>query len=164
MKRNTGDTRSKDAVLKVRDVMQTKFVAFDVNMDIDEAIRQGSRRRLMGAPVVCEGNLVGVFSEKDSFRLLANWAFQTSNDVGGTVGDHMTTKPLSVSPDADMSMVASQFLSSHFRGFPVVEAGKLVGLLSRRDIIAYWVNERSRLEYAHYPDVKYGRDIVSLQS
>ena len=48
----------------------------------------------------------------------------------------MTPDPISITLDHDVLDVADAFLKSHFRRFPVLENGKLVGLVSRRDILS----------------------------
>ena len=58
--------------LSVRDVMDKNFTVLRKEMDIYEAIQMIIKKELMGAPVVENNKLVGVFSEKDCFRVLSN--------------------------------------------------------------------------------------------
>ena len=148
--------------LTVRDVMQTNFVSLKENMDIYEAITLIIDKGLMGAPVIEDGKLVGVFSEKDCFRVLANWTFQMSNETGGTVGHYMTREVVMLEAKTDLSSVVSKFLSHYYRGLPVVEDGKLVGLISRRDILKSMMKAEDAERTANYPDSKYASNIPEL--
>ena len=148
--------------LVVRDVMQTSFVALKPDMDIYEAIKLILAKGLMGAPVVQDGKLLGVFSEKDCFRVLANWTFQMSNETGGTVANHMTQEVVTLDAATDISTVVSKFLSHYYRGLPVVENGELVGLISRRDILKSMMQAEDAERTANYPDSKDGSNVPGL--
>jgi len=148
--------------LSVRDVMQTNFVSLKAEMDIYEAIKIIIDKGLMGAPVVEDGKLIGVFSEKDCFRVLANWTFQMSNETGGTVAHYMTTEVVTLEADTDLSSVVSKFLSHYYRGLPVVEDGDLVGLISRRDILKTMMKAEDAQRTANYPDSKYGSNVPEI--
>jgi CBS domain-containing protein len=63
-----------------------------------------------------------------------------------TVGTLMQTHPKTVLPDMTINRLESLFLSSGFTGFPVVEGDRLVGVVSRSDIIRSLLTERSRAE------------------
>ena len=149
--------------LVVRDVMQKKFVSFQPDTDIYGAIKVLLSKGLMGAPVVEGKKLVGVFSEKDAFTVLANWTFQVSQQTGGTVQYFMTTDLVTVEADAKLSILVGQFAHSYFRGLPVVEEGNLVGLVSRRDIIKAMMSIQDAERTVNYPDSKYGSNIPGLE-
>ena len=120
---------------RVRDVMITNFVSLRPDVDIYRGIEIIVDKGLMGAPVVEHNKLVGVFSEKDAFRVMANWAFEVDNEIGGTVGDHMTRDVVTIDAGTQIASLTSKFLQHFFRGLPVVDDGELVGLVSRRDIL-----------------------------
>lgn len=148
--------------MTVKDVMQTSFVAVKADTDIYEAIDIIIKKGLMGVPVVEENRLLGVFSEKDCFRILSNWTFQVSTETGGIVQHYMTTDVLTVEADASLLSVASEFLKNFYRGLPVLDKGELVGLVSRRDIVQAMLDEQNAKRTANYPDSKYGSNIPSL--
>lgn len=142
--------------LLVRDIMTTRFVAFRPEMDIDTATRTILSRKLMGGPVIDgAGMLVGVLAEKDVFRVLANRVFDLDNEVGGTVADFMTSEGLvTVRPSVGLASIASKFLSHAHRGLPVVEDGRVVGLISRRDVLAALEKIRGEPALNRYPDYR----------
>ena len=88
-------------------------------------------KRISGLPVVNgDGRLVGILTE---FALLAI-AYDDSVKTD-TVAQHMTTDVLSVDADAPISAAADLCLAHRVRRVPVVEDGRLVGLISRRDVL-----------------------------
>ena len=118
----------------VRDVMATDLVLLREDMDIYEAIRMLLRKKISGASVVnSDHELVGVISEKDCLRLFANAAYNML--PGGDVGHYMAKEVKTIGPDEDIFAAASIFLSKPFRRLPVLEHGKLIGQISRRDVL-----------------------------
>jgi len=63
-----------------------------------------------------------------------------------TVSALMQSEPKTVRPDMTLSRLEQTFLSSGFTGFPVVSEGRLVGVVSRSDVVRSLLTERSRVE------------------
>ena len=105
-----------------------------VKTEILDAVGFLLEHRVTGAPVVDgAGHLVGMLSEKDCLHLVATGA--DANRPRGTVAEFMSTALTTISPDTDVYYAAGLFLQSSFRRLPVVEAGKLVGAITRFDIL-----------------------------
>ena len=118
----------------VADVMATRLVTFTPDMNIHEAIRILLEKRISGAPVVdADGALVGMLSKKDCLKIV--FSSQYHDDWGGPVRDFMTTPVETLDAGLDLVSAAQHFLDSHFRRFPVLHDGKLVGQVSRYDIL-----------------------------
>lgn len=118
----------------VRDFMATQLVTLRPEMSIFEAIDLLLKHRYSGAPVVDgDGRLVGILSEKDCLRVYASGAF--FNNAGGIVGDYMSREVVTVGPDDELFRVADIFLKRSFRRLPVLQDGRLVGQVSRRDVL-----------------------------
>jgi len=118
----------------VREFMVTKLVTLRPEMDIFVAIDLLLKHHISGAPVVdAEQRLVGILSEKDCLRVVASGAFHRS--ASGQVEDYMSREVQTVDPEADVFRVADMFLTRSFRRLPVLEQGKLVGQVSRRDVL-----------------------------
>ena len=118
----------------VADVMATRLITFTPDTNIHEAIRVLLDKRLSGAPVVdANGNLVGVLSKKDCLKIV--FSSQYHDDRGGPVSDFMNAPVETMDADLDLVSAAQHFLSSHYRRFPVLRDGKLVGQVSRYDIL-----------------------------
>lgn len=117
-----------------RDIMVTRLVTLRPDMDVFDAIEQLVKHQVSGAPVVDEaGNFVGVFSERCSISLLlaANFDGAPTNRIEPFVDRDVET----VSPDTDLLTIAERFLNSEHRRLPVLDAGRLVGQISRRDVL-----------------------------
>lgn len=118
----------------VRDFMDTRVHTVSPDMPILDAVDFLLERHVTGAPVVDgEGRLIGMLTEKDCLRLLSSGV---DGDVPkGFVRDFMTTRTDSVTPDMNIYFVAGLFLGANYRRFPVVEKGKLIGAITRFDIL-----------------------------
>jgi len=119
---------------KARDYMSTDLVAFTPDTDIHRAIGMLLKNRFSGAPVVDEqGRLVGILSSKDCLRVAFSASYH--KEPGGTVSDYMSREVKTVDAAADIVKVAEMFVKGPYRRFPVMENGRMVGLLNRRDIL-----------------------------
>ena len=118
----------------VRDHMDRHVATLRPEMDILDAVGVLLEKRVTVAPVVDRaGRLVGILTEKDCLRLVA--AGVQGNVPRGSVVNFMTTNPETIPPDMDVYYAAGLFLTRDFRRFPVVEDGKLVGAITRFDIL-----------------------------
>ena len=118
----------------VRDHMDTEVYSLEPGTEILDAVGFLLQHHVTGAPVIDgAGHLLGMLSEKDCLKLVAAGA--DANRPRGTVADFMTTAVTTISPDTDVYYAAGLFLHQGFRRFPVVEAGKLVGAITRFDIL-----------------------------
>lgn len=118
----------------VRDHMDTIVHTLKPGTEILEAVRFLLEHQVTGAPVVDEENrLLGFFTEKECMKLLSTGASGDMPD--GTVGDYMSTAIRTISPDMDIYYTAGLFLQEPQRRFPVVEDGKLIGAITRFDIL-----------------------------
>ena len=118
----------------VADIMATRLVTFTPNMNIHDAILVLLDERISGAPVLdASGALVGVLSKKDGLKIV--FSSQYHGDRGGPVSDFMSAPVQTLDADLDLVSAAQHFLNSHFRRFPVLRAGKLVGQVSRCDVL-----------------------------
>ena len=120
--------------IKVRDYMTSDLVTFTADMDLFRAIDRLLANQISGAPVLDEhGNLVGLLSEGDCLKgILAGSYFE---EVGGTVASVMTVVVETIDADADIVKAAEHFIRMRRRRLPVIDEGRLVGQISRRDIL-----------------------------
>lgn len=118
----------------VRDIMTKKLVTFKLETNVFAAIDSLLKNKISGAPVLDEnGNLVGILSEIDTMATLIQSSYH--GEGSGHVKDFMSTNPISVNPEMGIIDLAEFFLKKHFRRLPVMERGKLVGLVSRKDVL-----------------------------
>jgi CBS domain-containing protein len=118
----------------VKDYMARTLVTFKPDMNVLDAVHELVRSRIAGAPVVDdEGNLIGMLSELDCMKVALNAGYHSH--WGGPVSDYMTVNTKTV--DAEMSIIdlAQVFVESKFRRFPVMQNNRLIGQISRRDVL-----------------------------
>jgi len=118
----------------IDDYMTTEIVSFAPDMGIHKAIKVLVERRISGAPVIDEGgNLVGILSKKDCLKVA--FADSYHQDLGGQVSEYMSAEVETVDAGTSIVDMAERFLGGSFRRFPVIENGRLTGLISRHDIL-----------------------------
>ena len=118
----------------VKDYMARTLVTFKPDTDVLDAIHVLVNRRIAGAPVVDDaGNLLGMLSELDCMKVALDAGYH--GNWGGPVSEFMSEGVKTV--DADMSIVdlAQEFVTSNYRRFPVMQGSRLVGQISRRDVL-----------------------------
>lgn len=117
----------------IRDFMATDLISFSPETPIETAIKSFLDNKISGAPVIDDGNFVGILSEKDCMKTLFESSYY--NNLGGLVKEYMSTNLMTVNVHDTLSNVADKFIKSRFRRFPVMEGEKLVGQISRRDVL-----------------------------
>lgn len=130
-------------VVLVKDIMIKNIITLKSEMNIFEAIEILIKNKISGAPVVDSKNkLIGILSEKDCLSLMIDDYENTG--YGAIVQDFLTSNVFSITPDTDIFTAANLFYDNPFRRLPVVSSGKLVGQVSRRDVLVALVKlERS---------------------
>ena len=120
--------------LNAANIMTKKLITFTPETQVLNAINTLISYRISGAPVLDEeGNLMGMLSEIDCMETYVQSAYH--NEMGGLVKDFMSTEVKSISSSMGIVDLAEYFLETHFRRLPVVDNGKLVGQISRRDVL-----------------------------
>ena len=119
---------------RVRDFMAKHYTTVNPEQSLATAVRKLLEYHQSAAPVVnAQQELVGLLSEADCMR--ATLVEGYFNEGASLVKDQMTETPETVSPDEELSSVSDIFLKNCRRMMPVVEAGVLVGIVSREDIL-----------------------------
>jgi CBS domain-containing protein len=131
-----------------KQAMSCGLVTLHPEMDVLEALRILVEQRLSGAPVVDQiGNLIGMLTERDCMRIALGAGYHSED--GGRVENFMTRSVVTVDANTPVTEIAERFASSHFRRLPVMEQGRLIGIISRRDVLkqleAAWQPDRHRI-------------------
>jgi CBS domain-containing protein len=114
--------------------MSGRLVSLSPDMDVLEAIATLLDNRISGAPVVDRlGRLVGMLSEVDCLKVALNAGYH--GEWGGHVEEFMSREVTTVEAAASVLDVARMFVDTGFRRFPVVKDERLVGQISRRDVL-----------------------------
>jgi CBS domain-containing protein len=139
-------------VVTVEDVMTRDVITVSPATPIHEAARLMVKHRVSGLPVIdAEGHLVGIISDGDLivrqprqketpwwhlfFTKGEQIAREYQRAVGTTVGEVMTQPVVTISPVWGIEVAASILDTRDFRRLPVVLDGRLVGIVSRADVI-----------------------------
>lgn len=111
--------------MKAREIMTRSVISIREDATVEDAARLLARNRISGLPVVnADGALVGLITEHD---LIAK--------QGRSVADMMSRGVISVSADTDVEQVQHLLTNQRIRRVPVVDHGKVVGILSRSDLV-----------------------------
>jgi CBS domain-containing protein len=162
-----------DVVLTVGDVMTAPVVTVTADTSFKEAVALLMRRRVSGLPVVdAVGNLVGIVSETDLLskaekRSPDAYVFESrrhrldrARAAAVNVGSAMTREVTTARPDLPIALAAREMRDRGFKRLPVVdEAGKLVGIVSRGDLLKVFLrtDENLRDEIRHTLDAAESR-------
>lgn len=118
----------------VKDYMTRTLVTFKPETNVLDAIHELVRHRIAGAPVVDDaGNLLGMLSELDCLKVALQAGYH--GEYGGPVRDYMTADVKTVNAEMSIVDLAQRFQDTRFRRFPVTDKNRLVGQISRRDVL-----------------------------
>ena len=130
---------------KVRDILKTKGKAvFSVEPSIMvyQAIEQMCDKNIGGLVIVENGNLVGIFTERDYARKLILKG-KSSRDT--PISELMTKNPITVTPDNTIEECMNIMSGKRIRHLPVVEDNHLVGMISIGDAVKYIIEEQKSI-------------------
>lgn len=144
-------------MLKVKDIMTKELITVSPDTEIVQATKLLLEKRINGIPVTDEtGKLVGILCQSDLiaqqkklpipsfFTFLDGLITLTSMKqiekqvrkiAAITVAQAMTPNPVTVQPETDIETVAALMVDKNFHTIPVVDEGKLVGIVGKEDIL-----------------------------
>jgi len=115
----------------VGNAMSDQLVTMSSESSLAEAASVMSQRRV-GSVLIVEGErLAGILTERDIVRAISN----DINSPGDAIAHWMSAAPRTVSPDTSLEEARDLMDSNHIRHLPVTEGGRLIGMLSMRDLI-----------------------------
>lgn len=118
----------------VKDYMARRLVTLEPHTEILQAVNTLVAKNIAGAPVVDEeGRLLGILTEKDCMNVVIHATYHS--EYGGFVRDYMSTDIEVMGPNDSIVDAAKRFLDRRFHRYPVVDGDRLVGQISRRDIL-----------------------------
>ncbi|MDX2244858.1 MAG: chloride channel protein [Leptolyngbyaceae cyanobacterium bins.302] len=118
------------AKLSAAEVMQTKVETLDSGMTVEEVVRAFSNSHHRGFPVMAQGRLVGIVTQTDLDKVT-----QRQLPLTALLADIMTPKPITVAPNDTLGRVLYLLSRNRLSRLPVVEHRKLVGIITRSDIL-----------------------------
>ena len=122
--------------LKVSDYMMRDLITFRPEQSIEEVVQSLINNKISGGPVVNEkGELVGIISEGDCLKQLSESRYYNMPMERDNVEKRMIKEVENIDGNMNIFDAANKFLQSRRRRFPIIENGKLVGLISQKDIL-----------------------------
>jgi len=146
--------------LSVGEIMETEWPTLGSESTVEDAIKLFAEARISGAPVVEDGRLMGIITEGDlifqdaeikapgfldilgGLVPLGNteeYRTEALKSAGVTVGEIMTDDPVTVVPEATLAETATIMAEQRKKILPVVEGERLVGMITRMDILTLHV-------------------------
>ena len=125
--------------MSVKNYMASDLITFTPETNVLTAIRTLLKYKISGAPVVDEsGWIIGILSEYDCLK--PNLQSSYHNDMGTLVKNCMSKEITTIKATASLMETAELFIKSGVRRLPVVENKKLIGQISRRDVLRAIIN------------------------
>jgi CBS domain-containing protein len=119
-------------MIEVKDIMTKNVVCIKKNVPVVDAIRLMSKKNITGIPVVEDDmTLLGIISEQDVLRLFHTY----EDEKDRTVNDFMTQPAIHFEQDESLLDVCYCLRDNSIRRVPVTSNGKVVGVVSRSDIL-----------------------------
>jgi CBS domain-containing protein len=166
--------------MRAIDVMVRDVVTVHPDTDVADAIKLLAERDVSALPVLDkDGNLVGVLSEADLIHRAEigtekhrPWwleavtgatalAEEFAKSHGKKVGEVMTDGVISVSEETPLSEIAALFERKRIKRVPVVKSGKLVGIVSRSNLIQALASAAGRVDQRDETDRRIRLDLLS---
>jgi CBS domain-containing protein len=120
--------------ISVKDYMAANLVTFSPDMDVLDAIHLLLENGISGAPVVDKrGNVVGILSEVDCMKVALSASYH--EEWGGKVSEFMSRQVKTIDAETNLVEAAELFMKEPHRRFPVMDDNRLVGQISRRDVL-----------------------------
>jgi CBS domain-containing protein len=117
----------------IRDIMSKIVVSIRPDATLLEAVKILTKHHLSGAPVVsAEGEVVGFISEPNLMDVLFDPESRTQK-----VSEYMSSEVQMVHVSDSIATAATMFAMYGFRRLPVIEEGRLIGVVTRRDLLAH---------------------------
>ena len=135
----------------LKDIMTRNVVSVKPDTPIIQALRLLAEYDISGLPVVDDdNNIVGILTEKDVLPLL----FVESNDDEKTVSDFMTQPAIVFDQDESFLDIGAFLGQNSFRRVPITADGKLVGIISSKDVLEFILRLRGIIPASAYKQTR----------
>lgn len=132
-------------MLQVRDHMQPLTHSLSLDLGLAEALDRLHRADLSGLPVLDDQrHLIGFLSEQDCIPALLTGSYHC--DTRTRVEDLMSRAPLFVAPDDSILDLARQMTGAKPKVYPVLEGGKVIGVIHRRQVMRALNNQMKQCQ------------------
>jgi CBS domain-containing protein len=121
--------------MQVKELYHAEVVTADAGESLVSAARRMVAHGVGSLAILEDGELAGIVTERDLTRAIADEADPASTPVG----EYLTAQPASTTLDDDADEVALRMLAFGVRHLPTVDHGRVVGMLSARDLLVLTV-------------------------
>ncbi len=111
----------------------------DLGQTVLEAVRSMVEHNIGAVPVLHNGKVVGIFSERDLMRRVVA---ECRDPRSTCLAEVMTDDPLTISLNEEIGNCMALMRRHNFRHLPVCHEGQLVGMISLRDILLHDIDEK----------------------
>lgn len=126
--------------MRICDLIKTQDTYHaDLGHTVLETVRAMVERNIGAVPVIHQGKLVGIFSERD---LMSRVVAKGRDPLTTCMAEVMTDDPLTINTNEDLENCMALMRRHGFRHLPVCHEGQLVGVVSLRDILLHDLNEK----------------------
>ena len=134
--------RAQEIQVSLKDLMRP-IVTIDINCSVNEAIDLLLANNIGAAPVVEDGYLRGIFSERDVLNKILNKQVGDLDRIG--VRQFMIADPQAAAPEDSLNAAILYMARGSYRHVPIVDTeSRPIGMVSIRDVISYLVEEFSQ--------------------
>ena len=131
--------------VKVKEIMVEDVITISPNAKISKAITIMRKKNVSRLPVVEDGRVVGIITVRDIIekviypkeRATVGEKGEAYPSLAMPVSAIMTTNVITVSPDDSLKDLIEKFLRFNISGCPVVKDGRLVGIVTKRDVLEF---------------------------
>jgi CBS domain-containing protein len=124
-----------------QDIMTTNIITLKENASAGDAVKLILEKKISGIPIVRDDmSLAGIITERDLLQLSF---YDTINDA--KVSDFMITDVVTMSKDTDLLEICEFFMHNNYKRIPIVADKKLIGIISRKDMLKYILKMQKKL-------------------
>jgi len=128
--------KGSDENIRVSDYMSRNLIKFKPEQSVLEVMHILVKKRISGGPVINDKNeLIGIISEGDCMKQISESRYHNHPMENLSVENHMIKDVETIDGNMNVFDAANKFLENRRRRFPIVENGKLVGLISQKDVL-----------------------------
>lgn len=119
---------------EIKEIMERNVISLSVKDSVETAVELMFEKRVGGCPIVDKDEVVvGIVTERDILEFLAR-----NKKIDGIAEDFMTKNVVTLRPQDSIETAMKTMITKRFRRLPVIEDGILLGLITAREILAYF--------------------------
>jgi len=119
---------------EVKEIMERNVISIEKDASIDDLVELMFKKRIGGCPVVDDDEtVVGIVTERDLLKFLAK-----NKKIDGVASEFMTKTVVTIGANDTIETAMKKMIKKKFRRLPVIENGILLGMITSREILAYF--------------------------